>query len=203
MNKLRITKSALFVLVLVSGVAWGQAKAPAPVQAPPPSPARRPARERPRRSPEMASLVRSFAGRWTVSEKLEKSDFTQPGERTGNAMFRLGPGTSLMELYRAHGSAGELRWLVVIWWDAKAKTYRFFTCANDDGCNDRGTAKWEGPKFVNTWERTIKGKKVVFRDSFTDISPTAFTLVAEASVAGGPMKRLVTTKYSRQAGRNQ
>src|ERR1700724_889779 len=103
MNQHGSVRCTLFVLLLTSGVAWGPAKPPAPAPAPNASAAPQPAPERPRRSPEMASLVRSFAGRWTVSEKLEKSDFTQPGERTGNAMFRLGPGTSLMELYRAHG----------------------------------------------------------------------------------------------------
>jgi hypothetical protein len=145
----------------------------------------------------MERLFQAFVGSWNVRETFEISASKKGAVREGTAVFREGPGFSLMEDYRSNGSAGELRFLGILWWDAHARLYRLFTCANNDGCEVRGTLRWEGKTLVNTWEEEIQGRKVAFKDSFLDISPAFFTLVSEG-IAEGTKIWHVTTTYTRQ-----
>ncbi len=145
-------------------------------------------------SPEMQRLLNAFAGSWTVSETFEVSASREGKARQGTASFRACPGFSLIEEYKSNGSAGELRFLAVLWWDDVAKIYRILTCANNDGCQARGSAKWEGDTLVNSWEEEVNGKTAALKDSFVDISPASFRLVSEGSAQGKTIWR-VTTKY--------
>jgi hypothetical protein len=151
-------------------------------------------------SPEMKKLLQAFTGDWNVSENFEVSATKQGRMRQGHATFTTGPGFSLVEEYRSNGSAGELRFLGVLWWDPKSNAYQFFTCANSEGCSVRGTARWEGNNLVNTWEEETNGKRVRFKDSFTDISQGSFTLISEGASDGTPVWRVIT-KYDRSETR--
>ena len=147
-------------------------------------------------SAEIQRLLKAFAGQWSVSENFEVSASNPGRTRQGRATFTVGPGFSLIENYRSNGSAGDLRFLGILWWDPKSNTYAFFTCANDQGCAVRGSARWEGNNLVNTWEEEVNGKQVAFKDSFVDISPASFTLISEGVSDGTPVWRVVT-KYVR------
>jgi hypothetical protein len=147
-------------------------------------------------SAEVQRLLKAFAGDWSVSENFEVNESKRGGTRQGHATFTIGPGLSLVENYRSSGSAGDLRFLGILWWDPKLNAYPFFTCANNDGCEVRGTARWEGNNLVNTWEEEVDGKHVAFKDSFVDITPSSFTLVSEGVSGGNPIWRVVT-KYVR------
>jgi hypothetical protein len=147
-------------------------------------------------SAEIQRLLKAFAGQWSVSENFEVSASNPGRTRQGRATFTVGPGFSLIENYRSNGSAGDLRFLGILWWDPKSNTYPFFTCANDQGCAVRGSARWEGNNLVNTWEEEVNGKQVAFKDSFVDISPASFTLISEGVSDGTPVWRVVT-KYVR------
>ena len=182
---------ALALLAFSCGT-WGQS------QKSHPSETKKPVETELRPSPEMERLLKTFVGKWLVKETFEV-DATKKGRtREGTATFRAGPGFSLLEEYRSNGSAGELRFLALLWWDPESQVYRFLACANNDGCRLRGTAKWEGANLVNTWEEEIEGKKMSFKDSFVDISPTSFTLVSEGLGDAAAVWH-VTTKYTRQA----
>jgi hypothetical protein len=145
---------------------------------------------------EMQKIFDAFVGTWIVSESFEISASQQGKNRRGTASFRSGPGFSMIEDYKSDGSAGPLRFLALIWWDRQDKVYRFLTCANDDGCAVRGTSKWEGNAFVNSWQEETNGRIASFRDSFQDISHKGFRLVSEGS-ADGKMIWRVITKYER------
>jgi len=147
-------------------------------------------------SPEMQRLIDAFRGNWVVRETFEVSASRHGETRQGSASFRVGPGLSLIEDYRSDGSAGSLRFLALLWWDQTAQAYRLLTCANNDGCSMRGTAKWEGKELANSWKQVIDGKTARFKDSFVDIQPSSFRLVSEGS-SGGKMIWRVITEYSR------
>jgi len=98
----------------------------------------------------------------------------------------------LIEDYRSTGSAGTLSFLGLLWWDESAHFYRLLTCANNDGCQLRGTAQWEGKELVNSWEEKVDGKTARFKDSFVDISPSSFRLVSEGSADGKTIWRVIT-----------
>jgi muconolactone delta-isomerase len=152
-------------------------------------------------SPEMQELYDAFVGTWNVSEVFEVSASRQGKTRQGTASFRLSPGASLIEDYKSDGSAGELSFLALLWWDKSARVYRVLTCANQDGCELRGTARWHGHTLVNSWQEDVNGKRATFNDSFVDISLSGFRLVSEGSIDGKRIWRVVT-KYTR-LGQNE
>jgi hypothetical protein len=91
-------------------------------------------------SPEMERLLNAFVGKWTVRETFEVSASKRGKTREGTATFRAGPGFSLIEDYQSNGSAGELHFLALLWWDPKSQVYPLLTCANNNGCELRGSA---------------------------------------------------------------
>jgi len=116
--------------------------------------------------------------------------------RHGFSHSQLGAGgTTLILQGHSDGSAGPLSYLIAIWWDSRAKVYRFFTCFNDanDPCLVRGTAHWEGNTFVNDYEDTFNGKQAKFRDTFFDITPKSHRLVEAVDIGNGNMRSLITT----------
>jgi hypothetical protein len=96
------------------------------------------------KAPEMERLLNAFVGKWTVKETFEVSASRRGKTREETATFRAGPGFSLTEDYQSNGSGGELHFLALLWWDPKSHVYPLLTCANNSGCELRGTARWEG-----------------------------------------------------------
>ena len=135
---------------------------------------------------------------------MERGEFfPNGGARSGRAHFRLSDGGDvLVEEGQSGGTAGKLHFMIIIWWDAPAEVYRFFTCFNDDQipCRVRGTAFWEGENFVNEYEHTENGKTLTWRDVFSRIAGDSFTLVAGTVTSDGRFVPVITTKYFRQGG---
>lgn len=146
-----------------------------------------------RPSPEMQKLLDAFRGDWEVSENFEVRGPGHGKSRHGIASFRAGPGISLIEDYNSSGSAGDLHALALLWSDPSLRAYRYLTCANNDGCERRGTARWEGKILVNSWQERDNGKVSVFRDSFVDISPSGFRQVSEGTTDGKTIWHVITT----------
>lgn len=191
------TMSAIIALL---GGFWAQTERP---NATAPEPRRRERgsismsiRDLPHPGPEMERVFEAFVGTWQVRETFEVSRSQEGKAREGTASYRIGPGYSLIEDYRSNGSAGMLHFFAILWWDTSAHVYRLLTCANNEGCQVRGTAKWEGKELVNSWEEKVDGKTAIFKDSFRNISPSSFLLVSEGT-AGGKTIWHVTTKYER------
>ena len=184
----RIGTSAAFIALL--GALWGGTHNPGAT-------GQKPVRSEVRTSAEMQKLADAFDGVWNVTETFEVSASQQGKTRRGIASFRLGPGVSLIEDYQSNGSAGELKFFALLWWDQSVRVYRLLTCANNDGCRLRGTAKWEGQEFVNSWEENVDGETVNLKDSFVDISPSSFRLISEGTEDGKKVWRVIT-KYERK-----
>src|SRR5262249_5795861 len=147
--------------------------------------------------PEMARLAHSLSGDWNNEEILEPSQhFPNGAQRRGisHCGMRTG-GTTLFCEGTSDGSAGKLDHLIVIWWVTQAKNYGVFVCFKDwgQGCETRGTARWEGDVFVNDYTEDVKGKAVRMRDSWVDIERNSHTLIAAIETADGKMKTLITT----------
>jgi hypothetical protein len=154
-------------------------------------------------NPEMQRLDHAFGCTWSTSESFAHNEFYPNGAaREGTARFTLATGgTSLIEEVHSDGSAGRLDFMVVIWWDNEAKVYNFFTCGNggNNPCKIRGTAHWDGDSFVNDYELTIRGAKKKWKDTFSEITPKSFTLVAAMESADDDaMQPMITTRYRRK-----
>lgn len=153
-------------------------------------------------APEIKRLFEAFGGDWDTSEKRERTQFfPNGGERKGRSQVRLAAdGAMLVMEGHSDGSAGPLSYIIVIWWDKDAKLYGFFTCfkAESSGCEVRGTAHWEGDKFVNDYEETVNGKKLKFRDTFDDIRPNSRTLVFAWVKDDGSSEPVIISKSVRR-----
>lgn len=151
--------------------------------------------------PEMQKLESAFVGDWKTTESMERSQiFPNGGTRSGVASFRLGPGGfSLIGEGRSDGSAGKLEFMIIIWWDPSEHLYQYFVCFNSATrpCRMRGTAHWEGDKFVNEYESMEGGKLAKWEDTFLDFTPDSFTLVA-TQMENGSIKPMITTKWVRR-----
>jgi hypothetical protein len=155
--------------------------------------------------PEIKRLFEALAGDWDTIEKREHTQFfPNGGERKGKSHVRLAAaGAMLVMEGHSDGSAGPLSYIIVIWWDKHASLYGYFTCFKDSGsgCQVRGTAHWEGDKFVNDYEETVKGKRMKFRDTFQDISANSHTLVFAWVKDDGSTEPVIISKAMRRASR--
>jgi hypothetical protein len=148
-------------------------------------------------SPEMSRLITVFEGSYAIVEHHRPHQgFPNGGTRTGTAMFRSAAGGAAMV---EEVSSGDVLWTGIFWWDRTAKLYHTIMCANvfPQGCLTGGTAQWKGSNLVGTWEGEEDGVRTKFRDLFADITSNSFTLVAEQSADGAPLKELVCTTYTR------
>jgi hypothetical protein len=154
-------------------------------------------------TPEIKRLFEALAGDWDTSEKRERTQFfPNGGERKGRSHVRLGAGGAMLVMEgHSDGSAGSLSYIIVVWWDKDANLYRYFTCFKDadSGCEVRGTAHWDGGKFVNDYEEVVHGNKMQFRDTFQDITPNSHTLVFAWIKADGSAQPVIVSKAVRRS----
>jgi hypothetical protein len=148
-------------------------------------------------SPEMQKLFDTFLGTWSVTEKIEPSEMMpKGGTGQGEEVYKAGPGgISLIEEIHLKEGANEISGLGVGWWDEKVKGFRVLWCdsENPNGCIMMAhLAKWEGDQWVLGDEFQRDGKKFVFKEVFSEITPTSFTQTLYQGEAGKELKKLLT-----------
>jgi hypothetical protein len=148
-------------------------------------------------SPEMQKLFNEFLGTWRVTEKIEPSE-TMPngGAGEGTEVYWAGPGgASIIEEIHLKETSGEFSGMGVAWWDEKGQGYRALWCnsENPNGCIVMAhLAKWEGDQFVLRDEFEKNGKKLNFKEVFSEITPTSFTQTLYEGQADKELKKLAT-----------
>jgi hypothetical protein len=157
-------------------------------------------------SPEMEKLFSTFLGTWSVTEKYEPSE-TLPngGVGEGEEVYHAASGDSfIIEEVQLKEPTGEMSGLGVAWWDEITQAYRALWCdnINPDRCvTMTHFAKWESDQFVLRGEFERNGKKFMFKEVFSDITPTSFTQTLYQGEAGKELKRLVTIQATRSGKR--
>lgn len=200
----------LVLLGLGLGAAWAQEGAAKPE----PAKAAKTAKAKPpdltaKQSPEMAKLTKMFVGTWAAELKFEAvpemGPTSQAGTGKGREVTRAGPaGNSLLSDFKARSTSGPFSGHGVIWWDAKAGTYRSVWCDSESpgGCDANATGKWEGDNLVFTADAEFPGPdqkmmKMTMRQVYAEMKPASFTFYIDASISGSPMKRMMTIQYSK------
>ena len=194
----------LVILGLSLGLAWAQEKKEPAKAAKMPAMPDMTAKQ----SPEMAKLVKMFAGTWAADEKFEAvpemGPEAQAGTGKGTEVVRAGPaGNSLIADFKSRSSMGPFSGHGVIWWDAKAGVYRSLWCDSEGpgGCDAGATGKWEGNDLVFTSNVEMPGPKgkmtMKMRQVYSEVKPASFTFYIDSSINSGAMKRMMTLKYKK------
>ena len=153
-------------------------------------------------SPQMQKLLSTFTGKWAITYTVEPTD-TMPkgGTGQGTEVFRPGPGgTSLIEEFHAREATREITGLGLAWWDDAAQGYKAVWCDSDNpaGCGVMAhAARFEGANFVLTDEFDAMGKKLAFKEVFSDITTMSFTQTLYEGAVGSELKRVMTIKATR------
>lgn len=159
-------------------------------------------------SPEMQRLVKSFVGTWSITLRVEPNEkLPRGGKGEGEEVWKPGPGgLSLIEDYHSTGDDGQISGLGVAWWDESAQKYQVTWCdsGNPAGCGIiKNGAKWEGSQVVALDEWETDGKKVMFKEVFSDITPMSFKQTLYQGESGGELKKIETIVATRTASRSK
>ena len=159
----------------------------------------------PQPAPEIRTLTKALAGTWSLSEKYEPIYLTpNGGVGSGEQVFHPGPGGfTLSEDYHSKTPAGELFGFGVLWWD-QTKGLQHMWCINifPTGCEmfpppPQPGPQWDGKQLVIHIEGDQQGKKVVWHEVISDITPNSFVQTADIGESGGPLKRWFTIHAAR------
>jgi len=148
----------------------------------------------PELSDEMLRLIEALSGKWSIQE--HEAGATK--NRTGQELWRAGPGGSLIEEYYSSGETGDSQGHGVIWWDGTAKGVRALWCDSASGCillTELG--RWEGDRFTLSDIREIDGRTVVFRETFSDFTPMSFTQILEKGPSPDELATVLTILATR------
>jgi hypothetical protein len=199
MNRVSTTEVALFALLSICALgisnqtAYGQSLTTAPQP-----------------SAELQSLTKALEGQWSLDVKFEPTSSNPSGlANTGEETWRPGPGGfTLLEEEHLRMTEGDLFLLGSVWWNTATKSLHGMECQNmlPYTCDVKGaegdiTMNWDGKQFVIDEIETSKtGKKSVWHEVWSEMTPTSFTQIGEYGDPVGPRKRLFTIHATRVTG---
>jgi hypothetical protein len=160
-------------------------------------------------SPEIQSLIKALSGKWSVSVKFEPNPAMPNGVNgTGEETWRAGPGGfTFLDEEHLPTPARDVFLLGIIWWDGKTKSFHGMECNNQlpNTCDLKGalndvTMKWDGKEFtIDELETSPDGKRTIWHEVWSDITPTSFAQTGDMGAPGGPFKRFLTIRGTRVA----
>ena len=185
-----VAASLLFVLAMVP--AAGRAQAGTPPPAPPPA---------------LATLAKALAGNWHLDVRFEP--VAMMGNKaihgSGEESWTPGPGgINLIEQEHIPSPYGDAFLMGVIWWDGTKKhlagmecnSYLPFTCDLKGGLTDI-TMTWDGRKFEIDELETHDGKRTVWHEYWTEITPTSFVQSGDVTQPDGSTVRFMNIRGTR------
>jgi hypothetical protein len=155
----------------------------------------------------LQTLIRALAGKWQLDVRFEASPSTGnkvvagPGEESWTA----GPGEiTLIEQERIPSPNGESFLMGVIWWDKtgnhlggmECNSQLPMTCDLKGALNDV-TLSWDGRKFQIDELETHNGRRTVWHEYWTDITPDSFTQTGDVTQPDGTTTRFMTVHGKR------
>ena len=161
----------------------------------------------PQPSSEIKALANALQGEWSLSVKFEPSASAPNGlANSGEETWRTGPGGfTLLEEEHLRMPEGDLSLLGIVWWNTANKSFRGMECQNllPYTCDVKGaqndiTMNWDGRQFViDEVETSTSGKKSIWHEVWSDITPKSFVQTGEYGDPGGARKRLFTIHATR------
>jgi hypothetical protein len=163
----------------------------------------------PQPSSEIVELTKALEGEWSLNVKFEP-DATMPNGlvNSGEETWRPGPGGfTLSEEEHLRMPEGDLSLLGILWWNTANKSFHGMECQNllPYTCDVKGAQNdiamsWDGKQFViDEMETSKSGKKSIWHEVWSDITPSSFVQTGEYGDPAGPRKRLFTIHATRVA----
>lgn len=163
----------------------------------------------PKPSPEIAGLTKALEGEWSLHVNFEPNSAAPDGlVNMGQETWRPGPGGfTLLEEEHLRTPGADDFLLGILWWDTTTKSFHGMECQTllPYTCDVKGaqqdiTMLWDGKQFVIDEVETSKtGKKSLWHEVWSEITPNSFTQTGEYGEPGGPRKRLFTIHAKRLA----
>jgi hypothetical protein len=155
----------------------------------------------------LATLAKALSGKWQLQVRFEASGATgnKAIEGSGEESWSLGPGGSeLIEQEHIPSPDGETFLLGVVWFDRTKKQLAGmecnsqlpFTCDLKGALNDI-TLTWDGTRFGIDELETHGGKRTVWHEYWTDITPTSFVQSGDITEPDGTTVRFMNIRGRR------
>jgi hypothetical protein len=159
---------------------------------------------------EMETLIKDFAGRWSLELKFERSKETPQGlESTGEESWHASPQGLLLTDEEVF-TAGPQSVVVIglLWQDPKTKEFHAMDCSNQipNTCDLKGASNdvvvhWTGSELTIDEKELSQGKMMTSRVTWTDITPNSFTETGYLAPAGGSFQKVMTVHATRAAAK--
>jgi hypothetical protein len=148
-------------------------------------------------APEMEKR-KWVVGKWSVSERHEKSDSSPRGTGKGTSVISLGPGGYSQTItYDSVGPNGPFSGHGIIAWDPESKLYRSAWTDSMTPGIVLSNCREEGKDWVCSAEGMMRGKKTVTRSRSIAPNPAGWAEVTEVSIDGGPFMKVRTFEFTR------
>ena len=153
--------------------------------------------------PDIDKLIQSLSGSWSITLSFAPNEkMPKGGSGRGEETFHAGPGgLSVIEEYHSTGDEGEVSGLGVCWPDKQPSNMQALWCdsTNPNGCAVmNGGARWEGNQLVLENNSEVNGKKIAFREVFSDIKENSFTQTVYQGELRNTLKPFATITATRK-----
>jgi hypothetical protein len=153
------------------------------------------------------SLVAAISGSWALAIRDEPPQEGGPStESKGTARWYTAvDGQVLLEDEHLPVGKTDMKLLGLIWWDEKKQTLSGMLCSNRSPhtCDPKSSLddihlSWDGARFlIEEIEHQRDGSVLLFRESYSEITPRSYVQVGEIGPPKGPFRRVFTVHATR------
>lgn len=157
---------------------------------------------------EMPTLVRAFAGHWSLQVTFEPSkEMPQGLQGTGTETWRAGPDAVTLTDEEVFTVGPDTAIVVgILWQDRKTRAFHAMDCSNQmsNTCDAKGAAddvvvRWTGSELTIDEKELSHGTMMTSRVAWSDITATTFTETGYLAPPGGPFQKMMTIHATRVA----
>ena len=158
-------------------------------------------------STPLATLAKALAGKWRLQVHFEPGSAAGSTaiDGTGEESWSQGPGgIDIVEQEHIPSPSGDAFLMGVIWWDGATKrlagmecnSHLPFTCDLKGALNDIAMTL-DGKRFQIDEVETHDGKRTVWHEYWTDITPTSFVQSGDVTQPDGTTTRFMNIRATR------
>ncbi len=153
------------------------------------------------------SLVTALSGSWVLAIRYEPPQEGAPSAESKGTVrwYTAVDGQVLLEDEHLPLGKTDGKLLGLIWWDEKKKTLSGMLCSNlsPHTCDPKSSLddirlSWDGARFlIEEIEHQRDGSVLLFRESYSEITPRTYLQLGEIGPPGGPFRRVFTVHGTR------